>query len=530
MRKFLLFISVTLIFINVSVGQETVGLVFDDINKNKSDGYTLYNPSSDQRVILINNCGEVVNQWDFTGEGIVTSYLLENGTILQSDRFNAEIRDWDNNVIWSINYEDVFGFNIHHDIEPLPNGNFLVLVRDSYTNTEMFAVGMDTAYPNDVLVLERIVEIEPVGSSGANVVWEWKIFDHLIQDFDSSKPKFGTIAENPQLLDMNYDGGHGSNPIHANAIDYNADLDQIAVSARHLSEVFVIDHSTTTAEAATNSGGVYDKGGDFLWRWGNPEVYDQGTELNKTLGKQHDIKWITEGPHQGKMSVFSNLGYGTDLTASSIHIIDQNDINGVYSMNSGKFLPESYFWSWDGIIMNEVMHGAAQCGVQIMSNGNALINESDIGRLTEVDNLGNIIWVYSIPIGNNTNFNQFDQPTGNGSFRAHRYPEDYSGLDGVTFNNTGIIEDVNSLSSNCAQRLSVATSFFDEIKVYPNPTPNVLNFNSRLDQIEVYDLTGKMVMTESDTESINLVNLESGLYLIKVSSGQNAETIKVNKI
>ena len=39
------------------------------------------------------------------------------------------------------------------------------------------------------------------------------------------------------------------------------------------------------------------------------------------LGRQHDIKWITEGPNQGMLSVFSNDGYGTDISASSIHII-----------------------------------------------------------------------------------------------------------------------------------------------------------------------------------------------------------------
>lgn len=529
MKKYLI-LSLLLAF-KLTTAQETIGLIFDDVNEIKSNGYTLFKPTSDNRVFLINNCGEVVNEWAFSDGNTRNSYLLENGNLLRSSGFVAEIRDWDNNLLWSINYQTQFGFRIHHDIEPLANGNFLVLVRDSYSNTEMFAEGMNTAYPDDVLVLERIVEIEPVGSDAANIAWEWKLFDHLVQEFDSSKPNHGVVANSPELLDMNYDGGFGTNPIHANAIDYNEDLDQIAVSARHLSEVFIIDHSTTMAQAATHSGGIYGKGGDFLWRWGNPQVYDNGTITDKKLGKQHDIKWIAEGPSQGKMSVFCNDGYGSNVTASSIHIIDQNDTNGVYSLNSGKYLPDDYFWSWDGTIMAEVMHGGAQCGMQILSNGNALINESDIGRISEVDNSGNIVWVYRIPAGHDSSFDQFTEPAGNGSFRAHRYPEDYIGFDGVTFNNTGIIEDANSISDSCINLLSVDSPYFNTLQVYPNPTKDFLNFNldKRIDEVIVYDLSGKIMLSKTNSNFINLESLANGLYIIKISADGNSEFIKITK-
>lgn len=526
------FLTLLFLLFNVSFSQETIGLIYDDINEEKADGYTLFKPTSDQRVFLIDNCGEVINEWTFSGSNARNAYLLENGNLLQSSTLQADIRDWDNNLIWSLDYEDTFGWTIHHDIEPLPNGNFLVLVRDIYSDVEMSALGMSAAYINAVTVLERIVEIEPVGTNSANIVWEWKLIDHLIQDFDNTKPNFGVVADNPQLYNVNYDNGNGSNPIHANAIDYNEDLDQIIVSARHLSEVFVIDHSTTTADAATSSGGLYGKGGDFLWRWGNLEVYDKGTASDRTLGRQHDVKWITEGPHQGKISVFSNDGYGSNMTASSVHIIDPNGVNGVYGLDaSGKFLPATYDWSWDGTIMGLVMHAPAQCGFQTLPNGNALINESDIGRITEINSNGDVIWVYRIPVGAGVEYTQFSEPVGNGAFRAHRYPSDYPGFDGVTFNNTGKIEDINSLTDDCVNRLSIEETTLAEFKAYPNPTRGEVNFevNQPIDLIEVYTITGQKVLSNASSDKIDLTNLSNGMYMLKLYIGNTNEYVKVLK-
>lgn len=522
---------VFLFFISLSFGQETVGLIFEDVNAEMADGYTLFKPTSDQRVFLINNCGEVVNQWTFSGNNARNAYLLENGNLLQSSGLQAEIRDWNDNLLWSITYQDEFGWRIHHDIEPLPNGNFLVLVRQSLTDTEMFAQGLDTSYDNPTLVLDRVVEIEPVGIDSANIVWEWRLIDHIIQDFDNTKPNYGVVGDNPQLYNINYVNGNGSNPIHANAIDYNADLDQIAVSARHLSEVFVIDHGTTTAEAASHSGGVYGKGGDFLWRWGNPEAYDQGTATDRTLGRQHDIKWITEGPHAGKMSVFCNDGYGSDMTASSVHIIDPSHTNGVYSMSADKFLPITYDWSWDGTIMSEVMHAGAQSGFQTLPNGNALICESDIGRLTEINSAGDVIWVYRIPVGAGVEYAQFDEPVGNGSFRAHRYASDYAGFNGVTFNNTGKIEDINALTDDCVNRLSIDEVQLVDLKVYPNPTQGIVNFefNEVIDTIEIFNLTGQSVLMVKESNRIDLSSFSNGLYMVKLSTGASTKFVKVLK-
>ena len=116
------------------------------------------------------------------------------------------------------------------------------------------------------------------------VVGEWSVWDHLVQDYDPAKANFGVVAEHPEL-------------------------EQILISARNFSEIWIIDHSTTTEEAAGHSGGNGGKGGDLLYRWGNPQAYRAGTFADQQLFWQHNPHWIPEGlPGAGNILIFNN-GY-----------------------------------------------------------------------------------------------------------------------------------------------------------------------------------------------------------------------------
>src|SRR6185436_19708801 len=112
-------------------------------------------------------------------------------------------------------------------------------------------------------------------AGGATVVWEWHLWDHLVQDFDATKDNYAPVGSHPELVDVNFTGGGmaGADWTHVNAIAYHEGFDQLVLSAHNQSEVWVIDHSTTTAEAASHSGGRSGRGGDLLYRWGNPEAY-----------------------------------------------------------------------------------------------------------------------------------------------------------------------------------------------------------------------------------------------------------------
>src|SRR5205823_7110527 len=159
---------------------------------------------------------------------------------------------------------------------------------------------------------------KPTGKTTGEVVWEWLIWDHLIQDHDSSKANYGDVAKHPERIDLNFGEGEGLAPLfaqkdgldklrsigyvrsppgrnqpynpgwtHLNSVAYNPELDQIVLSALGFSEVWIIDHSTTTAEAAGHSGGRRGKGGGLLYRWGNPRAYRAGSNTDQQLFGQH---------------------------------------------------------------------------------------------------------------------------------------------------------------------------------------------------------------------------------------------------
>ena len=85
---------------------------------------------------------------------------------------------------------------------------------------------------------------------------------------------------------MNYaTSPNGKDWLHANSIDYNPELDQIMVSSRGFSEVWVIDHSITEETSTT--------AGDLLYRWGNPGLMAEAPHRS-ILFKQHDAHWLDD--------------------------------------------------------------------------------------------------------------------------------------------------------------------------------------------------------------------------------------------
>ena len=68
--------------------------------------------------------------------------------------------------------------------------------------------------------------------------------------------------------------------------------------------------------------------------------------------------------------------------------------------------------------------------------------------------------------------------------------------------------------------------------VYPNPTKETLFFNTKsiILKVEVYDSTGRLLISDSKVENgINISSLNTGNYIVKIYSDKENSTIKVIK-
>ena len=156
------------------------------------------------------------------------------------------------------------------------------------------------------------------------------------------------MGDHPELADINIIGGN-RDWLHTNSIDYNPALDQIVVSLAHAGEIWVIDHSTTTAEAAGHTGGNSGKGGDLLYRWGNPANYDRGLPADRRLFSQHDARWIEPGlVGAGNIMFFNNGGGRPEGQFSTVdEIAPPVDASGNYTLAAGSaFGPSELAWSY----------------------------------------------------------------------------------------------------------------------------------------------------------------------------------------
>ncbi|MCC6817319.1 MAG: aryl-sulfate sulfotransferase, partial [Bacteroidia bacterium] len=425
--------------------QKTFGLL-NKFSGNDENGYVLFTPLNCDTTYLINKCGKRVHHWVSNYPPGLSVYLLPNGHLLKAGTYTdtsfgvaggrggiIEEFDWNNNLVWRYK---LFNDSLcqHHDIKMLPNGNILVLAWHAISKAKAISLGRRSftfASTQNDLWGERILELKKIGTDSAEVVWQWDAFDHLIQDEDTAYPNYGQIEDHPELININYALTMQTNDwLHGNGIDYNEKLDQIVLSVHNFSELWIIDHSTTMQEAAGHSGGIYNKGGDLMYRWGNPQAYNKGSSSDRKLFRQHNANWIKGGMlDSGCIMVFNN-GWGRDTAYSTVEVIQTPVLsNGTYNQ-ALPFGPTAAKWIYKDNVPTK-FYSQIISGAERLPNGNTLICSGVQGLFFEVTPQKSIVWKYKNPVyggGLRT-----DGGTGNNQvFRCSFYPSNYSAFTGKT--------------------------------------------------------------------------------------------------
>ena len=411
------------------------------INKDEIfPGYILFGVPNSALTYLMQRDGKVVHQWKGNYSAF-NEYLMDDGSLIRG----AEDPDypvfdntgpygrlqkisWESKVLWDFEYATE-EYILHHDFAVLPNGNILAIAYEVKSYEEAIARGRKpTMVPKDGPWLEKIVEIKPQGKYGGEIVWEWHLWDHLIQDYDKTKLNYGNPQDHPELMNFNLGhdlpplisqdsidiliakermhrnttpGNRGAGIFHINAINYHPGLDQIVLSSPEINEIFIIDHSTTTQEAAGHRGGRSGKGGDILYRWGNPQNYHRGDSTDQKFFYQHDVRWVEDDkPGAGNLTIYNNNipGRFDSLNYSAIYEIALPlDNDGNYVLDEGRpFGPEEPLWTYvapDSISF----YSSFISGAHRIKNGNMFITEGAKGRLFEVTPDGEIVWEYLNP-------------------------------------------------------------------------------------------------------------------------------------
>jgi hypothetical protein len=543
--NYLILIVSILLYVNHSIAQQW-GL------------YTLYGLQNQTTTYLIDTNNNNYHTWTHpstakTGYG---SYLLPGGKLVRSvaNQGNpigmgggltgrVQIVEWDGTVTWDYTYS-TSSYCLHHDIHPMPNGNILMIAYDVKSAADLVAAGGDTSM---VVWSEKIIEVKPTGPTTGDIVWEWKVWDHLVQNYNSNASNYAaSIIDHPELLNINY--GLKKDWLHMNGLDYNPILDQIAWSSHNWNQWFIIDHSTTTAEAASHSGGNSGKGGDILYRYGNPGSY--GAPGSTVLNVTHDVHWIPEGvPNAGRLVGFNNRGVSNNQSSVD-QIILPTVSNYNYAYTSGTaYLPLTYTerHACNGYSSN-------MSNSQQLPNGNMLVCMATAGNIYEIDAAGTTIWTMSVQ-GNVPQAYRYDacyvnnpapampSITANSNTltcsQAETYQWYYNGqlINGATqqtyeATQSGVyvvrITDANGCMysySTGYKHTAAAVSNEDldkqwgQISLFPNPATGNFTieglsvFNTYV--VTITDMSGRTVQ-QTNASRINLNDAPDGMYLLRI--------------
>lgn len=316
---------------------------------------------------------------------------IENPTasrLLEVDLAGNTIRELD---IATLNQRlAAAGFNLvagtmHHDVTPLPNGHFLILVNSSQQFTNL------PGYPGTTTVTgDQIIDLDP----NWNPVWMWNTFDHL------------DVNRHP----MNFPDW-----THSNAIVYSKDDGNIILSVRHQNWLLKINYDNGQGDGSIiwhlGEGGDFKLMGgtdptDWFWAQHGPSFVSSNTSgvFSLALFDDGDDREYPAGATGGspQANCLSNIAcYST----GEVFQLDESAMTATITFHD---FPSLYsFWGGNAEVL---ANGNLEYDMTAASpGGNAVILE-----LPQQENPRQIAWQMSI--------------AGDNTYRAYRLPSLYPGV------------------------------------------------------------------------------------------------------
>jgi PKD repeat protein len=217
---------------------------------------------------------------------------------------------------------------------------------------------------------------------------------------------------------------------------------------------------------------------------------------------------------------------------------------------------DSYVWSFNGNVLPETTQtiNASQEGLYTVTVTNAdacngvgasqpvlvSVNASPTADASFVQTNGSLTIQF---LNNSSNANSYVWNFGDGNTSTSSNPN-YTYAAGGDYVVTLTATNGNCTDTFTMNLTSVSVSeniAFADLNVFPNPTSEILNIEfgqemSDLIQIDLYDLTGKKVMSSQNNVSagnnflqINISELESGIYFLNMNNAVSSVSIRVIK-
>ncbi|MDG2208808.1 MAG: arylsulfotransferase family protein, partial [Flavobacteriales bacterium] len=343
-------------------------------------------------------------------------------------------------------------------------------------------------------------------------------------------------------INLNYGSANETSAdwLHINSIDYYGYYDlsgQILLSIPTFDEVWVMWHDFPAED-------------DVLWRWGNPAAYNRGDSTDQKLFFQHDAHWgesdmaLSPGqPEFTQICVFNNRvptdSVETHSEVATISVIF-DEYEGGYELDpsTGTFQPDDFNW----VYTEDALNSTGLSSFQWLGDGSYLICNGRTGQLFENSGEGSRIWEYRTPLIGGAPVEQGTalEANQNMTFRAYRYPSDYSAFEGHDVS-SGTPLEINPVPLEVCEVSSVhelASKL--SWNLYPNPSEDMieLSWNEPFlidHNLQIFHADGRLVLTAAIRAgtthwSHDLSGLPGGLYLLQSSTDRslNLRFIKIN--